>query len=143
MSIFAPTIYNLNRIKLHLWAVVKIQRWFRKFKIKKAARSEARKKVSSTKERWRKKAEGEKYRPPAPDPPQRKPPAPRDPDHHDTASRDSMRSESREEEGDEEADYMRRRRTDFMDEVGEDSDYVKHFYDNQKNPKGAVGAVFR
>ena len=129
-----------------MWAVVKIQRWFRKFKIKKAARSEAKKKVSSTKERWRKKAEGEKYRPPPPDPPQKKPPAPRDRDHHDTASRDfrdSLRSESREEEGGEEADYMRRRRTDFMDEVGDDSDYVKHFYDNQKNPKGAVGAVFR
>ena len=44
-----------------MWAVVKIQRWFRKYKIKKDARREARKKVSSTKERWRKKAEGEQY----------------------------------------------------------------------------------
>ena len=49
---------------------------------------------------------------------------------------------SRDEE-DEEAEYRRRRRTDFMDEVGEESDYVKNFYDNQKNPNGAVGAVFR
>ena len=125
----------LNRVKLHLWAVVKIQRWFRKFKIKKAARSEAKKKVSNTKERWRKKAEGEQYRPPPPDPPQKKPPAPRD--------RDMSYRESRPESRDEEAEYMSRRRTDFMDEVGEESDYVKHFYDNQKNPKGAVGAVYR
>ena len=123
-----------------MWAVVKIQRWFRKYKIKKAARSEAKKKVSNTKERWRKKAEGEQYRTPPPDPPQKKPPAPRDRDR-DHPDRDS-RPSSRDEE-DEEAEYRRRRRTDFMDEVGEESDYVKHFYDNQKNPKGAVGAVFR
>ena len=47
---------------------------------------------------------------------------------------------SREEE---EAELRRRRRTDFMEDVSEDSDYVKHFYDNQRNPNGAVGAVFR
>ena len=47
---------------------------------------------------------------------------------------------SREEE---EAELRRRRRTDFMEDVSEDNDYVKHFYDNQRNPNGAVGAVFR
>ena len=118
--------------------MVKIQRWFRKFKIKKAARSEAKKKVSNTKERWRKKAEGEQYRPPPPDPPQKKPPAPRDRDMSSGESRSVTRNEE-----DEEVEYMRRRRTDFMDEVGEDSDYVKAFYDNQKNPNGAVGVVYR
>ena len=43
----------------------------------------------------------------------------------------------------EEAELRRRRRTDFMEDVSEDNDYVKHFYDNQRNPNGAVGAVFR
>jgi len=43
----------------------------------------------------------------------------------------------------EEEEYRRRRRTDFMDDVSEENDYVKTFYDNQKNPNGAVGAVYR
>ena len=30
-----------------------------------------------------------------------------------------------------------------MDDVSEETDYVKTFYENQKNPKGAVGAVYR
>ena len=43
----------------------------------------------------------------------------------------------------EEEEYLRRRRTDFMDDVSEETDYVRTFYENQKNPKGAVGAVYR
>ena len=43
----------------------------------------------------------------------------------------------------EEEEYLRRRRTDFMDDVSEETDYVKTFYENQKNPKGAVGTVYR
>ena len=30
-----------------------------------------------------------------------------------------------------------------MDDVSEETDYVKTFYENQKKPKGAVGAVYR
>ena len=64
------------RTKLHLWAVVKIQRAFRKYRGRKEARQEAKQKVSSTKERWRKNAEGDQYKPPPPppDPPRRRQP---------------------------------------------------------------------
>ena len=57
-----------------MWAVVKIQRAFRKYRGRKEARQEAKQKVSSTKERWRKNAEGEQYKPPPPppDPPRRR-----------------------------------------------------------------------
>ena len=122
-----------------MWAVVKIQRAFRKYRLRREARHAAKKKVSNTKERWRKKAEGDQYKPLAPEPPppprraaprREASPAPAPPPHE-------MTKEEEEEE------YRRRRRTDFMDDVSEENDYVKTFYDNQKNPNGAVGAVYR
>ena len=75
---------------------------------------------------------GEQYRPPPPEPPQKKPPAP------ERASRPGPRDTE-----DTEAEYMSRRRTDFMEDCSEESDYVKTFYDSQKTPNGAVGAVYR
>ena len=76
---------------------------------------------------------GEQYRPPPPEPPQKKPPTP-----GERASRPGPRDTE-----DTEAEYMSRRRTDFMEDCSEESDYVKTYYDSQKTPNGAVGAVYR
>ena len=94
----------------------------------------AKKKVSNTKERWRKKAEGDQYKPPAPEPPPQRRAAPR---REASPAPPQMTKEEEEEE------HRRRRRTDFMEDCSEENDYVKTFYDNQKNPNGAVGAVYR
>ena len=97
---------------------------------------EVKKKVSNTKERWKKKAEGDQYKPPVQEPPKKKHPEPREPSPIPSPNSPMTKEEEEEE-------YRRRRRTDFMDDVSEESDYVKAFYENQKNPNGAVGAVFR
>ena len=115
---------------------MKIQRAFRKYRVRKEARVEAKKKVSNTKERWKKKAEGDQYKPPPPEPPARKAPVSR----RMSSSPPATSALTREEE---EEEYRRKRRTDFMEDCSEESDYVKQFYENQKNPKGAVGAVYR
>ena len=122
-----------------MWAVVKIQRAFRKYRLRREARHAAKKKVSNTKERWRKKAEGDQYKPPAPEPPP--PPQRRIAPRREASPAPPPPHEMTKEE--EEEEYRRRRRTDFMDDVSEENDYVKTFYDNQKNPNGAVGAVYR
>ena len=122
-----------------MWAVVKIQRAFRKYRLRREARYAAKKKVSNTKERWRKKAEGDQYKPPAPEPPP--PPQRRIAPRREASPAPPPPHEMTKEE--EEEEYRRRRRTDFMDDVSEENDYVKTFYDNQKNPNGAVGAVYR
>ena len=84
--------------------------------------------MSNTKERWRKKAEGDQYQPPPVSPPR---------------GRRDKHPEPVQTKEEEEEEYLRRRRTDFMDDVSEETDYVKTFYENQKKPKGAVGAVYR
>ena len=122
-----------------MWAVVKIQRAFRKYRLRREARHAAKKKGSNTKERWRKKAEGDQYKPPAPEPPP--PPQRRIAPRREASPAPPPPHEMTKEE--EEEEYRRRRRTDFMDDVSEENDYVKTFYDNQKNPNGAVGAVYR
>ena len=129
------SVFVKGRIQVNIWAVVIIQRAFRNYRKRQEARIQAKKKVSNTQERWRKKAEGDQYKPPP------QPPSPRA-----RVARGGRRSKqqqpvrTREEE---EEEYLRRRRTDFMDDVSEETDYVKTFYDNQKNPKGAVGTVYR
>ena len=90
-----------------------------------------------TKERWRKKAEGDQYQPPPASPP-RGPRGQRGPKGQRTKLPEPVQTKEEEEE-----EYLRRRRTDFMDDVSEETDYVKTFYENQKKPNGAVGAVYR
>ena len=111
--------------------MVIIQRAFRNYVKRKIVRQQAKKKVSNTKERWKKKAEGDQYKPPSklPSPPPR--------------ARQAKKTEPVKSKEEEEEEYQHRRRTDFMEDVSEDHDYTKTYYDNQKNPKGAVGAVFR
>ena len=110
---------------MRIWAVVIIQRAFRNYRKRQVARLQAKKKVSNTKERWRKKAEGDQYKPLPPPPPR---PA--------KSRQDPVKSKEEEEE-----EYQLRRRSDFMEDVSEERDYTKSFYDNQK--KGGVGAVYR
>ena len=124
---------------MHLWAVVKIQRAFRKYRLRGEARQAAKKKVSNTKERWKKKAEGDKYQPPPPEPSPPPPPAPASSRRRKPKSRSESTAVSIETE----EDYMRRHRKDFMDDVSEDNDYVQQFYDQQKNADGAVGGIYR
>merc|ERR1712038_265381 len=88
------------------------------------------------------KAEGDQYRPPSQ--------LPTSPPRHAAARavRASRGSRNKQQQPvktreQEEEEYLRRRRTDFMDDVSEETDYVKTFYENQKNPKGAVGTVYR
>ena len=121
-----------GRIQVHIWAVVIIQRAFRNYVKRKLVRLQAKKKVTNTKERWRKKAEGDQYKPPA------KPLSP--PRQH---NRHGKKQEPKKSKDEEEQEYQRRRRTDFMEDVSEEGDYTSAFYENQKNPKGAVGAVYR
>ena len=59
------SVYVKGRIQIHMWAVVIIQRAFRNYRKRREARLQAKKKVSNTQERWRKKAEGDQYRPPS------------------------------------------------------------------------------
>lgn len=120
-----------GRVQVHIWAVVIIQRAFRNYVKRKIVRQQAKKKVSNTKERWKKKAEGDQYKPPS------KPPSP------PPRARQGKKTEPVKSKEEEEEEYQHRRRTDFMEDVSEDHDYTKTYYDNQKNPKGAVGAVFR
>ena len=104
------------------------------------ARQAAKKKVSNTKERWKKKAEGDNYQPPPPEPSPPPPPAP-------VSSRRQRKPKSRSDPAavsiETEEDYMRRHRKDFMDDVSEENDYVQQFYDHQKNADGAVGGIYR
>ena len=133
------SVFVKGRIQVNIWAVVIIQRAFRNYRKRQEARLQAKKKVSNTQERWRKKAEGDQYKPP-PQPPA-PPSAPRA-----RVARGGRRSKQQQPvktKEEEEEEYLRRRRTDFMDDVSEETDYVKTFYDNQKNPKGAVGTVYR
>ena len=76
-----------------MWAVVRIQRCFRRFVKRKKERIQAKNKMANTKERWKKKIEGD-YKAPAPPPPERNAPPP-------------PREKTREETQQEEVDYMR------------------------------------
>ena len=77
-----------------MWAIVRIQRSFRRFQKRKQELNEAKKKMESTKERWKKKIEGADYK----DPP---PPTPSPP------PKPQVREKTREERQKEEDEYMR------------------------------------
>ena len=141
------SVFVKGRIQVHIWAVVIIQRAFRNYIKRKLARLQAKKKASNTKERWRKKAEGDQYQPPPPPPQPPSPPrqaAARGPrGQRGQRGQRKKPPEPVQTKEEEEEEYLRRRRTDFMEDVSEETDYVKTFYENQRNPKGAVGAVYR
>ena len=99
-----------------MWAIVRIQRCFRRFIKRKRDQLEAQKKMANTKERWKKKIEGEEYKPPTPPPLTPPPPPPRE--------------KTKEEKEKDEEEYMRRRRKSFSEE----SDFVRDFYEKQVPP---------
>ena len=101
-----------------MWAVVRIQRCFRRFVKRKQELLQAKKKMATTKERWKKKIEGEDYKAPTPPPPE--PAAPPPP-----------REKTKAEKVQDEDEYMRRRRKSFSEE----SDFVKDFYEKQVPPQ--------
>ena len=133
----SPTIHY-SRIQIHMWAIVRIQRCFRRFVKRKQAVLQAKKKMANTKERWKKKIEGDDYKAPTPPPPE--PAAPPPP-----------REKTKEEKKQEEEEYMRsdllysalfidkllsrRRRKSFSEE----SDFVKDFYEKQLPPQTDKG----
>ena len=108
-----------------MWAIVKIQRAFRKYRLRGEARQENKKKISNTRERWRRQA-GDVLPEPSPSPP----PPPRQ-------SKKSSRNKQQEED----EEYRNKRRTDFMEDVSEDNDYVQKFYEKQNN--SVIGGIFR
>ena len=108
-----------------MWAIVKIQRAFRKYRLRGEARQENKKKISNTRERWRRQA-GDVLPEPSPSPP----PPPRQ-------SKKSSRNKQQEED----EEYRNKRRTDFMEDVSEDNDYVQKFYEKQNN--SVNGGIFR
>ena len=59
-------ISYLFRTQLKIWAIVRIQRCFRNFRKRREKRQEGERKAAETKERWKKKIEGEDYKPPPP-----------------------------------------------------------------------------
>jgi len=112
-----------GRIQIHMWAVVRIQRCFRRFVKRKQEHVQAKKKMATTKERWKKKIEGEDYQEPTPPPPE--PAAPPKP----------PRERTRDEKLQDEEDYMRRRRKSFSE--SDETDFVKDFYQKQVPAKGS------
>ncbi|XP_023335303.1 uncharacterized protein LOC111706622 [Eurytemora carolleeae] len=57
-----------GRTQIKLWAVVKLQRFVRRYMLRMKKRKEGRIKMMETRERWRKKIEGPNYLPPPPPP---------------------------------------------------------------------------
>ena len=66
--LWKPLYHGVPRTQIKLWAVVKLQRFVRRYMLRMKKRKEGRIKMMETRERWRKKIEGPNYLPPPPPP---------------------------------------------------------------------------